>query len=166
MTSRIRRSGLRASRASSHTSAANSGIAYVCARAADGTWMRISGVATAAIHIGEPPRLPRGEHRDAERADEARDVDEVDERQAAEVEEAVRGEMGEPLLVLPRLAAGEGRQAIRVRQAGARDVAAGREPEPRVRGQPGGRDRRAGRARAAAAAAPAADSGSCPPPLA
>ena len=56
MTSRILRSGVRASRASSHTSATKSGIAYVCARAADGTWMRISGVAMAAIHIGEPPR--------------------------------------------------------------------------------------------------------------
>ena len=96
-------------------------------------------------HGGDPERraaeAARREHRDAERADEARDVGEVDERQPAEVEEAVRGQMGQPLLVLPRLAGGERRQAVGMRQAGTGDVAARREPEPGVRRHPRRRDR-------------------------
>ena len=56
MTSSSLRSRLRASRARIQTSAANSGIAYDWARAAEEICTRISGLATAAIHIGEPPR--------------------------------------------------------------------------------------------------------------
>ena len=72
--------GRRASRASSQTSAAKSGIAKVCARAVDGTSRSITGLATAAIQVGEPPSARAASIAMQQRDEQARRVDERDER--------------------------------------------------------------------------------------
>ena len=160
MTSRIRRSGVRASRASSQTSNAKSGIANDCARAVESTWISRTGVASAAIHIGVPPRLREAEIAMNRPPRQQHAVREVHERQAADGVEAIRREVREPLLVLPGMPGRERHQAVAVGQAVLHDVAPRDQVEPRVARDPAGCLERAGRARAGAAAARAAGWGS------
>ncbi len=74
------------------------------------------------------------EHRDQQRAHQQAGIEQRDEPQPAERVEPVRRDVGEPLLILPRAARGQGHQAIASWQPVLHDVAPGDEIEPGVAG--------------------------------
>ena len=87
------------------------------------------------------PSAVRGLDRDAERGDQAADVDQGQERQASELVEAVGRQVREPLLVLPRTTGRQGHQPVAVGKAVLHDVAPRDEAEPGVPVDPQRRER-------------------------
>ena len=79
-----------------------------------------------------------GGDRDEQAAGQQHAVREVHERQAADGVEAIRGEVREPLLVLPWMPGRERHQAVAVGQPVLHDVAPRDQVEPRVSGDPAG----------------------------